>query len=79
MRGISWLAANQLAAQEGLCTMEWVKRPRRDVDHPLPYSAEDKERVKLYIYSHSGLRDLFYSVNFNFPYLQYTAVIFLLT
>jgi len=23
MRGISWLAANQLAAQEGLCTMEW--------------------------------------------------------
>jgi len=24
MRGISWLAANQLACQEGLCTMEWV-------------------------------------------------------
>ena len=24
MRGISWLAANQLASQEGLCTMEWV-------------------------------------------------------
>ena len=24
MRGISCLAANQLAAQEGLCTMEWV-------------------------------------------------------
>ena len=22
MRGISWLAANQVAAQEGLCTME---------------------------------------------------------
>ena len=22
MRGISWLAANQLASQEGLCTME---------------------------------------------------------
>ena len=26
MRGISWLAANQLAAQEGLCTMEWVSK-----------------------------------------------------
>jgi len=24
MRGISWLAANQLASQEGLCTMEKV-------------------------------------------------------
>ena len=23
MRGISWLAANQLASQEGLCTVEW--------------------------------------------------------
>ena len=26
MRGISWLAANQLAAHEGLCTMEWVSK-----------------------------------------------------
>jgi len=25
MRGISWLAANQLASQEGLCTVEWVR------------------------------------------------------
>ena len=25
MRGISWLAVNQLAAQEWLCTMEWVR------------------------------------------------------
>ena len=24
MRGIYWIAANQLASQEGLCTMEWV-------------------------------------------------------
>ena len=24
MRGISWLAASQLASQEGLCTVEWV-------------------------------------------------------
>jgi len=26
MRGISWLAANQLASEEGLCTMEWVSK-----------------------------------------------------
>ena len=26
MRGISWLAANQLASQEGLCTMEEVRK-----------------------------------------------------
>ena len=26
MRGISWLAANQFASQEGLCTMEWVSK-----------------------------------------------------
>jgi len=26
MRGISWLAANQLASHEGLCTMEWVSK-----------------------------------------------------
>ena len=26
IRGIFWLAANQLAAQEGLCAMEWVSK-----------------------------------------------------
>ena len=26
MRGISWLAASRSAAQEGLCTMEWVSK-----------------------------------------------------
>ena len=25
MRGIAWLAANRLASQEGLCTVEWVQ------------------------------------------------------
>ena len=29
MRGISWLAGNQLAAQEGLWTMEWVSKELR--------------------------------------------------
>ena len=28
-----------------------VKRPGRGVDHPLPTSAEVKERVQLYLYS----------------------------
>ena len=31
-----------------------VKRPRRDVDQPLPSRAEVKVRVELYIYSSSG-------------------------
>jgi hypothetical protein len=31
-----------------------VKRPRRDVDHPSPSSAEVKERVELYLYSPYG-------------------------
>jgi hypothetical protein len=31
-----------------------VKRPRRGVDHPPPYSAEVKESVELYVYSPSG-------------------------
>jgi hypothetical protein len=32
-----------------------VKRPGRGVIHPTPYSVEVKERVKLYLYSSSGL------------------------
>jgi hypothetical protein len=31
-----------------------VKRPGRGVDHPLPSSAEVKERVELYLYTPSG-------------------------
>ena len=31
-----------------------LKRPGRGVDHPTPSSAEVKERVELYLYSHSG-------------------------
>jgi hypothetical protein len=31
-----------------------VKRPGCGVNHPLPYSAEVKERVELYLYSPSG-------------------------
>ena len=31
MRGISWLAASQSAAQEGLCTVEWVSKYRNSV------------------------------------------------
>jgi len=31
-----------------------LKRPGRGLNHPLPSSAEVKERVELYLYSHSG-------------------------
>ena len=31
-----------------------VKRPMRGVDHPPTCSAEVKERVEIYLYSHSG-------------------------
>ena len=31
-----------------------VKRPRSGVDHQLPYSAQVKEKVELYLYSPSG-------------------------
>jgi len=38
----------------GTGSLPGVKRPGRGVDHPPPSSAEDKERVKLYLYSPSG-------------------------
>jgi len=31
-----------------------VKQPGRGVEYPPPYSAEVKERVELYLYSHFG-------------------------
>ena len=46
-------------AHPASCTMDTgsclgVKRPGRRVDHPLPSSAEVKERVELYLSSPSG-------------------------
>jgi hypothetical protein len=46
-------------AHPASCTMgtgsfPGVKQPGRGVDNPPPTSAEVKERVKLYLYSHSG-------------------------
>ena len=46
-------------AHSTLCTMGTdsfprVKRSGRGVDHPLSSSAEVKERVQLYVYSHFG-------------------------
>ena len=38
----------------GTGSFSGVKRPGRRVGHPPPYSAEVKERVKLYLYSTSG-------------------------
>jgi len=30
--------------------ISWVKRPERGVKHPLPFSAEVRERVEIYLY-----------------------------
>jgi len=38
----------------GTASFPVVKWPGRAVDHPLPYSAEVKESVELYLYSTSG-------------------------
>ena len=38
-----------------LCVHPGVKRPGRGVNDSFPSNAEDKERVELYLYSHSGL------------------------
>ena len=45
-----------------------VKRPGRGVDHPLPFSAEVKERVELYIYPPLWAFVACYRVNFTFLY-----------
>ena len=37
----------------GTRSFSGVQRPERGVDHPPPSSAEVKERVELYLYSHS--------------------------
>jgi hypothetical protein len=42
------------AGTMGTGSFPGVKRPGRDVAHPLSSSAEVKERVELYIYSSSG-------------------------
>ena len=39
----------------GTGSLPGVKRPGRGVDHPSPFRAEVKERVRLYLYSLSGL------------------------
>jgi len=36
-----------------------VKRLGHGIDHPAPSSAEVRERVELYLYSHLGLHGLF--------------------
>jgi hypothetical protein len=45
------------------CFLSGVKRPGRGVDNPPTSSAEVKERVELYLYTHSGLSP-WYRVNF---------------
>jgi len=47
--------AQRVSFTMGTGSSSGVKRPVRGVDHPPPSSDEVKERVELYLYSHSGL------------------------
>ena len=46
--------AHPVSYTMGTGSFPGVKLPGRGVDHPLPSSAEDKERVELHLYSLSG-------------------------
>ena len=48
------LAPNQPPVQWVPALLPGVKRPGIGVDHPPPSSAEDKERVEIYLYNYSG-------------------------
>jgi hypothetical protein len=52
-----------------MCTGSFpeIKRPGRGVDHPLPSSAEVKERVELYLYPLWAFVTC-YRVNFTFTF-----------
>ena len=51
-----------------------VKRPEPGLNHPLPPSAEVKERVQLYLYS-LGLHGLLQGDVYLYPYLIMAAFI----
>ena len=61
----------------GIWSFRGVKPSDLGVDHPLPSSAEVKERVDLYLYSSLGLRGLFYGEIYYFCSLFYRG--FLIT
>ena len=46
--------AHPASCKMGTESFPGIKRPGRGVGHPLPSSAEVKERVELYLYSPSG-------------------------
>ena len=60
MRGISWLTANQLAAQEGLCTVEWVSERVRVW---VRVSEWESEWVSIYICSPNQYEHLHYDTS----------------
>jgi hypothetical protein len=66
-------AAHPASYTTGTGSSPGIKRPWHGVDHPLPSSAEVKERVQLYIYSHPGLCGMFW-VNFVFVFCVGPAV-----
>jgi len=55
----------------GTGSFSGVKRPGRGVDHPLPSSAEVKERVELYLYSPFWDFVACYRLNFIFQIQQH--------
>jgi len=73
LQGISWLAANQLAAQEGLCTMEWVSR-----DGLYPYCCVlHRQRgwhiLRLLLYV-SATCSYYYETSFTYSYSLHASV-----
>jgi len=48
------LGAHPASYKIGTGSFPGLKRPGSGVDHPSPSGADVKERVELYIYSHSG-------------------------
>ena len=47
MRGISWLAANRLDSQEGLCYMEWLSKPVCTLYQPVSLQSHYDRRLHL--------------------------------
>jgi hypothetical protein len=75
------LEAHPVSYTVGTVSFSGVKQPGRGVDHPHPSIAEIKERLEVYIFSHSFYGELlplpFYvKLSLSPPYLFYTQLFF---